>query len=92
MLFIVDKVLDTLNKTEVERSGTKQQKLKIKCKYFNRGFCRDGSSCNFLHPEYNCQQFCEHEVCVQVAWKDILRSVVTGRKEIAGEKKLPLST
>ena len=36
---------------------------KFKCKFFNKGFCRDGIGCDFFHPEEDCQEFLETGLC-----------------------------
>ena len=33
------------------------------CRYFNRGFCKRGVGCNFLHPQSICQAFIDGQYC-----------------------------
>jgi hypothetical protein len=62
----VHKILEILKEMEArhiidkERNQTKMLK---KCKFYNRGFCREGNSCYYLHPEKKCEKHCEGKRC-----------------------------
>ena len=34
-----------------------------KCRYYNRGFCKDTIKCRYLHPERICQVYLETQSC-----------------------------
>ena len=35
----------------------------IKCRYWNRGYCKEGKKCQFAHPERDCQKFLQTDEC-----------------------------
>jgi hypothetical protein len=35
----------------------------IKCKFYNRGYCKEKDSCEFVHPEETCQEFIDTGYC-----------------------------
>ena len=52
LLTVVGEILETVKndaKQRVENDDVKNKKLKIRCKFLNKGFCREGSSCNYSH-------------------------------------------
>ena len=78
----VHKILEILKEMEARHIVDKEmneRKILKKCKFFNRGFCREGKSCHYLHPEKNCREHCEGKSCSVNG--DILIIVNTGRKE-----------
>ena len=65
MLMMVEKILESLLSTERNQVNIKKGKGQIKCKYFNRGFCRETKTCQYFHPEILCQEYCETGTCSQ---------------------------
>lgn len=62
----VHKILEILKEMEARHIVDKEmneRKILKKCKFFNRGFCREGKSCHYLHPEKNCREHCEGKSC-----------------------------
>ena len=56
-----NKVIETLrNKHECE---TTKRRSQIKCRYWNRGYCKEGDSCNFKHLEEDCESFLKNRKC-----------------------------
>ena len=69
LLRVVVKLLEQkMEEENNEHQETIQRKKsvskKIKCKFFNKGFCRDGIECDFFHPEEDCQEFLETGLCI----------------------------
>ena len=63
---LVGEILETVKldaKLRVDKD--KEKKLKFRCKYQNKGFCREGSSCEYSHREENCQEYCSSGSCSQ---------------------------
>ena len=57
-----NKLIETLeSKIKKEETGTMQETKK--CRYWNRGFCREGKSCKFSHPNEDCKNFLETGKC-----------------------------
>ena len=63
LLDIVEKLLAALSESELQRIERKKLKKSIKCKYFNRGYCKEGSSCDFVHPQSICKEFVDVGTC-----------------------------
>ena len=63
-----DKVIETLrSKYEGE---TPKRRSQVRCRYWNKGFCKEGDKCNFNHLEEDCERFlknrkCEDKKCYQ---------------------------
>ena len=52
------------NKEKEETKDKQKVKNTIKCRYYNKGFCRSKSSCSFFHPTDLCEQKdCEEKRC-----------------------------
>ena len=49
------KIENNLNTTKTKRSG--------KCRFFNRGYCREAASCPYVHPEVICQEYLTRGIC-----------------------------
>ena len=67
LLQIVREVVETIKydtKRSVENERLKK-KSRIRCKFLNKGFCKKGSSCDFAHPEEDCQEHCSSGSCPQ---------------------------
>lgn len=63
LLDIVEKLLAALSESELKRIESKKLKKSMKCKYFNRGYCKEGSSCDFVHPQSICKEFVDVGTC-----------------------------
>ena len=35
----------------------------IKCRYFNRGYCKNKSNCKYVHPTNDCEDDCSNSNC-----------------------------
>lgn len=42
-----------------------EPKLRVKCNFYNRGFCRQGSSCEYEHPVNVCEQYLKEGECLK---------------------------
>ena len=55
------------NNEHSDEINTSNEKTEIKvdnrCRYWNRGFCREKEKCKFNHPEQNCAMFLDHGKC-----------------------------
>ena len=52
--------------TDKRKYGKKQRhKRDRKCRFYNRGFCKFGRSCNFGHPQLVCKEYLEDGICRQ---------------------------
>ena len=45
------------------RKDSNEPKVGIRCNFYNRGFCRQGSSCEFEHPTKLCEQYLNDGEC-----------------------------
>ena len=61
LLSIVTEILKSLTNEELKIS--ERINTKIKCKFYNRGYCREKSECKFSHLNEICQQYYEFGVC-----------------------------
>ena len=61
LLSIVTEILKSLTNEELKISD--RINTKIKCKFYNRGYCREKSECKFSHLNEICQQYYEFGVC-----------------------------
>ena len=52
-------------KYDLNKKIDKEKKPNIRCKFFNKGFCREGSACNYSHPEEDCVDHCSTGSCSQ---------------------------
>ena len=62
MLNIVEKILEALASSERLKNNKKNKR---RCKYFNRGFCRENETCPYFHPDIICQEFGVTGTCSQ---------------------------
>ena len=63
---LVQEIFDAVKHTEMKRiEKNKQKKSKTKCRYYNRGYCKEGESCDFLHPSEVCQEYVYNGSCPQ---------------------------
>ena len=37
--------------------AVKHKELKVRCKFYNRGFCKEGKRCTFFHPQDICHEY-----------------------------------
>ena len=61
----VEEILEALKTEEIKRSDTKQRKIHSKCRYYNRGYCKEGQRCSFFHPTEDCQEYIYSGTCSQ---------------------------
>ena len=45
------------------RKDSNEPKVGIRCNFYNHGFCRQGSSCEFEHPTKLCEQYLNDGEC-----------------------------
>ena len=81
--------IEVVKSEEIRRLENKKMHCKSSCRYFNRGCCKEGQSCDFLHPDQICQEYSHSGVCS--LGKDSKerhpKSANTGQEESAGEAK-----
>ena len=64
LMDIIENLLAALSQSEMEKIKKNEEKKKwIKCKFYNRGYCKEGATCEFAHPEENCQEFIDTGSC-----------------------------
>ena len=56
------KVIHTLQKKDKSETSNTRSK-KVKCRYWNRGFCKNGNDCKFHHYEKDCETYLKTETC-----------------------------
>ena len=42
-----------------------EPKFRVKCNFYNQGFCRQGSSCEYEHPVNVCEQYLKEGECLK---------------------------
>ena len=52
---LVGEILEAVKHEEWKRLHRKTSQFR--CKYYNKGFCKEGNRCEFFHPQDNCQEF-----------------------------------
>ena len=55
---VIESLKDNLNKDknmEVQTSS--------RCRYWNRGFCREGDKCHYIHKEEDCKEYLKRQIC-----------------------------
>ena len=52
---LVGEILEAVKHEELKRLHRKTSQFR--CKYYNKGFCKEGNRCEFFHPQDNCQEF-----------------------------------
>ena len=63
ILSFVREILEAVKEAEIKRMESK--KNNSRCRFFNKGFCKNGESCNFLHPDNTCKEYMESGGCSQ---------------------------
>ena len=53
------------SKNESPLNKSKSKKIDRKCHFFEKGFCKKGNVCDFLHPAEICKQFSKYGQCPQ---------------------------
>ena len=64
---VIDKINAKIKHKECEdttdkRSNRAKIRIQVKCKFFERGYCKYGSKCRFRHPSRACEDF-EMNLC-----------------------------
>jgi hypothetical protein len=56
---------DKLDEIKIKKESKKEIKKnkKRKCRYWNRGYCREGRKCSWSHPEGDCQEYLQDGRC-----------------------------
>ena len=63
-LFIQDVSDKVIDKAEViVKDKSEKKKKTIKCRYYDRGFCKSKSECDFFHSDKICDQILSNEKC-----------------------------
>ena len=47
----------------LQNKVSNNSETKVKCKYFSKGFCKRGSSCDYLHSNLDCKDHMDHGTC-----------------------------
>ena len=63
LVSLFGEILEALKNEELKRFETKQKKKQLKCRYYNRGFCKAGEGCSFIHPNDVCQEYTLSGTC-----------------------------
>ena len=56
---IIKSLEDNTNNDKHEKEGPNHSK----CRYWNRGFCREGRKCRYVHPNEDCKRYIETGNC-----------------------------
>ena len=57
--------ITSLNSKDSPKLKIKDKKVDKKCWHFENGFCKKGSSCNWLHPSEICRYYSKYGQCPQ---------------------------
>ena len=57
-----NKLIESLH-CQMKKEDINKRPKGIKCRYWNRGFCKEGRKCQFTHPERDCQKFLDTDTC-----------------------------
>ena len=63
VISLLGEVIETLKKEEMKLLNKNRVKSQRRCRFYNRGFCKEGSVCSFFHPSENCKEFCTSGFC-----------------------------
>ena len=66
----VEFIATFVEKIMIEYNKAQEPKVKIRCNFYNRGFCRKGSTCDFEHPVKLCEQYKLEGECTRSICKD----------------------
>ena len=61
---LVKEILEAVKHEENQRVDKRKKKTQTRCKFANRGFCKEGTLCDYLHPQEDCQEHCLTGACV----------------------------
>ena len=56
-------MLEAIKSDAKQRMNKKRETSKIRCKYQNKGYCKEGSQCDYFHPEEPCHEQSLSGVC-----------------------------
>jgi hypothetical protein len=54
---LVREILEAVKNEEVKRLEKENKKSHFVCRYFRRGYCKEGQSCQYFHPNEVCQEY-----------------------------------
>ena len=66
----VDFIARWVEKIMIDYTRAQKTKMKVRCNFYNRGFCREGSLCDFEHPAKLCEQYTQDGICSRRHCKD----------------------
>ena len=90
VISLYGEVIEALKKEEMKLMNRNRVKSQRRCRFYNRGFCRESPACPLFHPSENHQEFCTSGFCSRHEMESCLQrhfNVNTGAKEIVGERK-----
>ena len=61
----VGEILEAIKQEELKRLENIRKSTQTRCRYFNKGFCREENRCKFLHPSEVCHEFEHSGRCYQ---------------------------
>ena len=62
---LVGEIIEAVKSDAKQRIEKKRDNSKIRCKFQNRCYCKEGSQCDYFHPEGICQEHSHSERCSQ---------------------------
>ena len=66
LISLVGNILEAVKNEEFKRLENRNKNCQSKCRYYNRGYCKEGRGCEFFHPsEEVCQEYCNFGSCSQ---------------------------
>ena len=65
LLSLVGEITKKLQKDDEKLADRIQVKAHSKCKYYNRGFCKEEKACEFSHPLEICEEFLDSGICTK---------------------------
>ena len=54
---------DALENVVSDSDQVKRNKVKKRCRYYNRGYCKYKHKCRYSHPKHICKEFLENGAC-----------------------------
>ena len=66
----VREIIEAVKQSEMKRleEKNKHKKSKTKCRFFNRGYCKEGQSCDFFHPIEIFDSSGNNEILIPGGW------------------------
>ena len=85
---LVGEIIEVLKQQEITKLEAKKKLLR--CRYWNRGFCREGQSCEYFHSSEVCDEHLERGSCSlgRGVHEDILKDANTDPEATVGEDAL----